>query len=149
MLNALKAGSQKLSVYYKLTEEAHGSLYAIGTILAPQYKLKFFKGPDWLGEVEFNDTLSSWYDIYETSLHGHLEDYSKRQPGRQTPVAMKFTVHDTEDEMASLLAKDQPSLPPPLKPTRWQEELKEYLNLSRFILSLLLFRDTDLLKNGA
>lgn len=148
MLNALKAGSQKLSVYYKSTEEAHGCLYAMGTILAPQYKLKFFEGLDWSGEVEFDNTLSSWYDIYETSLHGHLEDYSKRQPERQIPTT-KFTVHETEDEMASLLAEDQPPLPPPLKATGWQEELKEYLNLSRFILCLLLVSDTDFLKNGA
>ena len=29
MLKALEAGSKKLSVYYKATEQAHGSLYAI------------------------------------------------------------------------------------------------------------------------
>jgi hypothetical protein len=76
MLQALEAGSEKLSVYYKATEQAHGSLYAIGTILAPQHKLEFFAGPEWAGEVD--DTSLSWYDIYERSLHSHLEDYSKR-----------------------------------------------------------------------
>lgn len=139
MLAALEAGREKLSVYYQLTEEAHGSLYAIGTILAPQYKLKFFEGPDWSGQVQLNDTVSSWHDIYKSSLYGHLEEYSKHQPEREVPTTAISSVHYTEDEMTSLLAEDQPppSLPP--KATGWEEELKGYLNLGRFILSLLLF----------
>lgn len=42
MLNALDAGMDKLKVYYNKTQEVHGNLYAIGTILAPQHKLEFF-----------------------------------------------------------------------------------------------------------
>ena len=42
MLNALHAGMKKLLMYYTKTEEIHGSLYAIGTILSPQQKLSFF-----------------------------------------------------------------------------------------------------------
>ena len=76
ILKALKAGSKKLLVYYKATEQVYGSLYAIGTILAPQHKLEFFKGPEWAGEVDNMD--SSWHDIYEKSLHNYLEDYLKR-----------------------------------------------------------------------
>ncbi|OQD94302.1 hypothetical protein PENVUL_c148G07398, partial [Penicillium vulpinum] len=42
ILQALNAGIAKLTSYYTKTKEIHGSLYAIGTILAPQHKLHFF-----------------------------------------------------------------------------------------------------------
>lgn len=42
MLQALNARMAKLTSYYTKTKEIHGSLYAIGTILAPQHKLHFF-----------------------------------------------------------------------------------------------------------
>ncbi|KAJ5366095.1 hypothetical protein N7541_000036 [Penicillium brevicompactum] len=129
MLHALKAGIQKLSVYYKSTEEAHSSLYAIGTILAPQYKLKFFQTPEWQGEVEFKGDLSTWPEIYEKSLHHHLKEYSKHQPERQVLPSQRNAIVETEDKMTSLLAEDQPLIPPTQKVTGWQEELKRYLNL--------------------
>ena len=125
MLRALEAGRDKLSVYYKATEQSHGHLYAIGTILAPQHKLDFFKGPEWAGEVD--DTASTWYDIYERSLHSHLDDYSKRQPERQVLGKAKSSTHST-DAMLSLFEEDQPE-PPPQPKAGWQEELRGYLNL--------------------
>jgi hypothetical protein len=39
MLCALHAGKEKLTIYYAKTKQIHGNLYAIGTILTPQYKL--------------------------------------------------------------------------------------------------------------
>lgn len=129
MLKALEAGSKKLSVYYKATEQAHGSLYAIGTILAPQHKLEFFKGPEWAGEVDGMD--SSWYDVYEASLHKHLEEYSKHQPEKQVLLRAKSSSHST-DAMMSLFEEDQPE-PLPQPKTGWQEELKGYLNTGMFI----------------
>ncbi|KAJ5683808.1 HAT dimerization [Penicillium maclennaniae] len=42
MPEALNTGKDKLSAYYTKTEKTYGSLYAIGTILAPQHKLNFF-----------------------------------------------------------------------------------------------------------
>lgn len=77
MLRALKAGEQKLLVYYHDTEEAHGHLYAIGTILAPSYKLDYFKGNDWVGDDR------DWYHEYESSLHSYLEEYFQVQPNTQ------------------------------------------------------------------
>ncbi|KAJ5318460.1 HAT dimerization [Penicillium atrosanguineum] len=57
MLNALHAGIKKLSVYYTKTKEIHGSLYAIGTILAPQQKLSFFSSKAWGRELnQYLDT---------------------------------------------------------------------------------------------
>jgi hypothetical protein len=47
MLDALKVAKEKLSVYYGKTTEEHGNLYAMGTILAPQYKLQFFSDESW------------------------------------------------------------------------------------------------------
>lgn len=138
MLHALEAGMQKLSVYYKSTEEAHGSLYAIRTILTPQYKLKFFQTPEWQGEVEFEGDLSTWPEIYEKSLHHYLEEYSKHQPERQV-LPQRNTIVETEDEMTSLLTEDQPLIPPTQKVTGWQEELKGYLNLDTFSLFWFLF----------
>ena len=44
MLTALKAARQNLQNYYAKTEDMHGHLYAIGTILAPDTKLQFFSG---------------------------------------------------------------------------------------------------------
>lgn len=129
MLKALEAGSKKLSVYYKATEQAHGSLYAIGTILAPQHKLEFFKGPEWAGDVDGMD--SSWYDVYEASLHKHLEEYSKHQPEKQVLPRAKSSSHST-DAMMSLFEEDQPE-PLPQPKTGWQEELKGYLNTGMFI----------------
>lgn len=126
MLKALEAGSKKLSVYYKA--QAHGSLYAIGTILARQHKLEFFKGPEWEGEVD--DMDSPWHDIYERSLHNHLENYSKRQPEKQVLMKAKSSSHST-DAMMSLFEKDQPE-PPPQPKTGWQEELKGYLDTGMF-----------------
>ena len=128
MLQALEAGSKKLSVYYEATEQAHGSVYAIGTILALQYKLEFFKGPEWVGEID--DSTSSWHDIYESSLYSHLEDYSKRKPEKQVLEKTNLSLYST-DAMMSLFEEDQPERPPQPKAS-WQEELKGHLNLGTY-----------------
>lgn len=47
MLRALEAAKAKLSYYYAMTDEVHGDAYAIGTIFAPQKKLKFFSSKEW------------------------------------------------------------------------------------------------------
>lgn len=47
MLSALKHAKQKLSDSYAATNEVFGDLYAIATIIAPQYKLQFFSGKNW------------------------------------------------------------------------------------------------------
>jgi len=47
MLKALGAGKDKLKDYYSKTTELHSNLYAVSTILAPEYKLQFFNGRAW------------------------------------------------------------------------------------------------------
>lgn len=46
MLKALGAARDKLADYYGKTDEIHGDLFAIGTMLAPENKLQFFSGKD-------------------------------------------------------------------------------------------------------
>ncbi|KAJ5152417.1 hypothetical protein N7492_009697 [Penicillium capsulatum] len=47
MLKALGAARDKLVDYYGKTDEIHGDLFAIGTMLTPENKLQFFLGKDW------------------------------------------------------------------------------------------------------
>jgi hypothetical protein len=46
MLKSLGAARDKLAEYYSKTDEVHGDLFAIGTILAPEHKLQFFNSKD-------------------------------------------------------------------------------------------------------
>lgn len=45
MRTALEYATQKLRDYYAETDKAHGDLYAIAPIVAPQNKLDYFYGP--------------------------------------------------------------------------------------------------------
>lgn len=74
MLQALNAGMAKLTSYYTKTKEIHSSLYAIGTILAPQHKLHFFSSKAW-GTSE-NDT--NWSDQYKETLRQFIAPYAQR-----------------------------------------------------------------------
>ncbi|OQE61520.1 hypothetical protein PENNAL_c0284G08124 [Penicillium nalgiovense] len=74
MLNALEAGMQKLTSYYAKTKEIHGSLYAIGTILAPQHKLSFFSSKAWGKSTD--DT--TWSDKYKEILREFMDPYTQR-----------------------------------------------------------------------
>jgi hypothetical protein len=96
MLRALEAGEEKLKAYYHDTEEAHGHLYAMGTILTPSYKLNYFKGEDWAGDD------AKWYKEYESSLHTHLKRYYQRQP--TTDTASKGKAPQRNGTMSSLFA---------------------------------------------
>jgi hypothetical protein len=129
MLQALDAGREKLSAYYQRTEEAHGHLYAIGTILAPKYKLDFFKGPEWVGDD------AEWHDVYERSLHRYLEQYSRRQPNTRSLQKCKAPMR-SGSTLDSLLAEGRLKTPPQPK-TGWQDELRSYLKLGMYRLLLL------------
>lgn len=74
LLNALHAGMNKLSVYYTKTKEIHGSLYAIGTILAPQHKLKFFSSKIWGKPGDDSDRSMH----YKESLCEFMKPYAQR-----------------------------------------------------------------------
>ncbi|KOS37194.1 hypothetical protein ACN38_g12025 [Penicillium nordicum] len=78
MVDALHAAKDKLSQYYSKITEIHNNLYAIGTILAPQYKLGFFEQDDW---AERND---HWRTEYHNSLKEQLKPYQQRRSGNES-----------------------------------------------------------------
>ena len=47
MLQSIKKAWNKLSEYYTKSLDAIGSVYALGTILNPIFKLDFFKEDSW------------------------------------------------------------------------------------------------------
>lgn len=69
MRTALEYAIQKLRDYYAKTDKAHGDLYAIATIMAPQNKLDYFSGKDWKGPYR---------EQYRESLEKYLEPYRQR-----------------------------------------------------------------------
>jgi hypothetical protein len=69
MRTALEYATQKLRNYYAETDKAHGDLYAIATIMAPQNKLDYFSGKDWKGPYR---------EQYRKSLEEYLEPYKQR-----------------------------------------------------------------------
>jgi hypothetical protein len=69
MRTTLEYAAQKLRGYYAETDEAHGDLYAIATIMAPQNKLDYFSGKDWKGPYR---------EQYRESLEKYLEPYKQR-----------------------------------------------------------------------
>ena len=67
MLKALKFSESKLREYYTKTDAKElNDIYAHGTILAPQYKLQFFKSKDWAG---------GWEASYHYSLQDRIKGY--------------------------------------------------------------------------
>ena len=71
MLKALEAAKSKLSHYYAMTDNMPGDLYATGTIIAPQNKLKIFPTKEW------EDLDQDWLTRYRKSLEDYLESYKK------------------------------------------------------------------------
>lgn len=70
MLSALYAAKEKLSVYYRETDNVHGDLFAIGTILAPQNKLQFFNNKDWGPELcdQYRKSFETYAGLYKERL---------------------------------------------------------------------------------
>jgi hypothetical protein len=88
MRQALEAGKRKLAVYYGKTTNAHGHLYAIGTILAPSHKLNYFSGDEW-SENEYE-----WRTTYRDSFFNYIQPYQLRlskRPGSPTHSTMPIT----------------------------------------------------------
>lgn len=77
MLKALGAARDKLADYYGKTDEIHGDLFAIGTMLAPENKLQFFSGKDW-------DDDYDWRQRYRQSFESYIEPYKQRLANLQT-----------------------------------------------------------------
>ena len=75
MLSALQAAESKLREYYSRTiDPALGSIYAHGTILAPQYKLQFFQSEEW------QDEDIDYMEMYRSSLQDLIRSYQQDDP---------------------------------------------------------------------
>ena len=117
MLHSLEVGRDKLKFYYAKTEEIHGNLYAIGTILAPQHKLQFFSGGEYSDDIESRAT-------YKAYLERFLEPYQKPIPKAQRPQRL---VQQKSDDMEDLFDEVTP-VPHQMNTNN---ELTEYLGTSK------------------
>lgn len=134
MLNALHAGMKKLSVYYAKTKEIHGSLYAIGTILAPQQKLSFFSSKAW-GRSEDD---SDWSTYYRNELHDFMKPYAQQisQVHPQQVVNQLQGRCPNLSALEDLLGYGSQHLSEPT--SSLDRELNQYLDTREFAYSILL-----------
>jgi hypothetical protein len=111
MLTALKAARQKLRDYYAKTEDMHGHLYAIGTILAPDTKLQLFSGPKW---------EDNWRGIYRQSIEDYFEPYKQNLAETKESAQVQSSIM-VSSEIDILLNG------PSHQPSGQHDELKQYL----------------------
>lgn len=101
MLKALGAARDKLADYYNKTDEVHGDLFAIGTMLAPENKLQFFSGKDLDGDYD-------WRQRYRQSFKAYIKPYKQRLANQQTlPQAQPSSLPRSAIEMSLKGAKTQ------------------------------------------
>ena len=118
MLEALRSAESKLRDYYTMTDlEGLSDIYSTGTILAPQYKLKFFQTPDWQDDkkdfaTQYKQSLEDQVRHYKNSIYSSL-------PGARSIQSAKPT-----SEIDLLLARDS-------RPTIPVSELTQYLKSSK------------------
>jgi hypothetical protein len=122
MLHALHAGKEKLSIYYNKTEQVHGHLFAIGTILAPEHKLEFFSGKEWA------DNNYEWRHTYEESLRRYLINYQQQSI---SPPSVEGTSRQPASDFGALFNDDRPQLTEPQKAS-FESELTQYFNIGIF-----------------
>jgi len=136
MLAALEAAKNKLSVYYKDTDNMDGDLYAIGTILSPQDKLQFFSTADWDPEEGGIDYRATYRQSLESSLEKYSENLAQEQQILGTPLTS--TAMD-EFDLACVQDESQQSQ----IPQRVQsDELTRYLESSKcFLISMEIITD--------
>jgi hypothetical protein len=80
MREALEAGREKLSDYYRQTENVHENPFAVGTIL---HKLQFFSKSEW------SDNNYQWRKTYRDYVEKSLEPYQKpRRETRQSQLSL-------------------------------------------------------------
>lgn len=123
MLHALHAGRDKLKIYYTKTQEIHGNLYAVGTILAPQYKLKFFSG----GEYGDDGESRARYKEY---LRQYLEPYQRRLSESQRPPIPSSPPNDNDFD--DLFDEDMPRNSQQEK-VNSNNELTDYLETGKYL----------------
>ena len=121
MLTALQAAREKLKDYYGKTTGDHGSLYAMGTILAPQYKLQFFTQQEW------SDNNYEWRDKYHQHLKDYLEPYKQRLSDHQPPIVQSPATRVSR--LHRILT--QPRSEEPTSISNYQDELERFLQSGR------------------
>ncbi len=100
MRDALIAAKTKLSAYYGKTYQEQGYLYAMSTILSPQYKLKLFSDKSW------SENNYEWRNKYLEHLKEYLKDYEQRLP--QDSLQYRPESRDTDaSELQILLDSHQ------------------------------------------
>lgn len=112
MLQALQAAQVKLRKYYSETDDIPGDLYAIGTMIAPANKIKFFSSNDW---------DEGWRQRYRKSFKEYLLPYQARLATEQTlPQSHMSTT--TESRLDMMLSESNHSQITP------RNELTDYLD---------------------
>jgi hypothetical protein len=112
MLQALEAAKVKLSEYYAQTDSPNlGNLYAHGTILAPQHKLRFFQTADWSDQ--------DYATQYEISLKDRIKEYQSKYTGLSDLPSITLQQSE-QSELESLLT-------PEVESSFVQDELSHYL----------------------
>ena len=128
MLCALKAGRNKLKFYYIKTDEVPDNLYAIGTILAPQHKLRFFSSKEWGDDAESRTE-------YQKSVEQYMKSYQKQQPEIQ-PLPRPATQQDDGD-LEDMLNEGTPL---DTDKNNSHDELQEYLETCMFLILYFLVK---------
>lgn len=130
MLRALEAGKDKLQDYYSKATHIHGNLYAVGTILAPAYKLQFFSGRAW------NENGIEWSEKYLEYLQDYMEIYKHRVSDTRSITRVSIPTVEISNVTALLkrgrsqAEKDSSS---------YQDELKWYLETGKYFLVIRSF----------
>ncbi|KAF7174239.1 hypothetical protein CNMCM6106_008367 [Aspergillus hiratsukae] len=132
MLHALEAARDKLKFYYDKTEDVHGNLYAIGTILAPQHKLKFFSSKEW--EMDPETRLR-----YKAYLERYMEPYQQQQPVSQS---LPTSAVEQDDDDLDYILDDH--IHPDTERVDSHDELQQYLETRMFFTETFLFELTSL-----
>lgn len=117
MLSALHAAKTKLSQYYAKTDDIHGDIFAIGTMLAPQNKLQFFMGNDWEAD---------WLEKYRQSFIDYFEPYKQRLSRDQTSSKACLSItQSSEIDIEQMIGPSRPV------PSSQHDELTRYLDSSK------------------
>jgi hypothetical protein len=116
MLSLLKAAREKLLKYYSMTDNIKGNLYAIGTILAPANKLRFFLTKDW----ESDNPVKDYKRIHRKSLESFFKSYNECLPRDRLQLDSQLLMTTMTD--ADLIFEDSQQLLPPQ-----HDELTRYL----------------------
>lgn len=99
----------------------HGNLYAMGTILEPQYKLQFFIQQEW------SDNDYGWRDKYHQYLKDYLEPYKQRLSDHQSPTVQSPAIRVSR--LHRILTHPRSEKPNSI--SNYQDELERFLHRGR------------------